>query len=68
VYVVVTGSGTFRNGGVVSPFKAGDFLFVAAGVEHRFEEFSDDFATWVIFFGPEGGEVEGALQSTDPAP
>jgi hypothetical protein len=32
---------------------------VAAGVQHRFEEFSDDFATWVIFYGPEGGEQGG---------
>jgi len=31
-------------------------LFVPARVEHRFEEFSDDFATWVIFWGPKGGE------------
>jgi hypothetical protein len=23
---------------------------------HRFEDFTDDFATWVIFYGPEGGE------------
>jgi len=23
----------------------------------RFEEFSDDFATWVMFYGPEGGEA-----------
>jgi len=37
------------------PFTAGDFLFVSAGVEHRFEEFSKDFKTWVIFFGPKGG-------------
>jgi hypothetical protein len=22
----------------------------------RFEDFSDDFATWVIFYGPPGGE------------
>jgi hypothetical protein len=29
---------------------------VPAGVEHRFEEFSGDFGTWVIFYGPEGGE------------
>jgi hypothetical protein len=26
-------------------------------VEHRFEEFSDDLAVWVIFYGPEGGEA-----------
>ena len=31
-------------------------LFVAAKVEHRFESFSDDFATWVVFYGPRGGE------------
>jgi hypothetical protein len=23
---------------------------------HRFEEFSADFATWVMFWGPKGGE------------
>ena len=34
----------------------GDAFFVAAGVEHRFENFSDDFVTWVVFYGPEGGE------------
>ena len=28
----------------------------AAGEVHRFERFSDDFATWVFFYGPEGGE------------
>jgi mannose-6-phosphate isomerase-like protein (cupin superfamily) len=28
----------------------GDALFVPAQVEHRFENMSDDFATWVIFF------------------
>ena len=40
-------------------FAPGDLLFVPAGVEHRFEEFSDDFAAWVFFYGPEVGEVPG---------
>ncbi len=35
----------------------GDFLFVPAGVEHRFENFTSDFATWVFFYGPVGGEA-----------
>jgi mannose-6-phosphate isomerase-like protein (cupin superfamily) len=56
VYVVVQGSGTFRNGGERHPFGPGDVLFVAAEVEHRFEAFSDDLVVWVIFYGPEGGE------------
>lgn len=35
---------------------AGDAFFVAAGTAHRFENFSDDFVTWVVFYGPQGGE------------
>jgi mannose-6-phosphate isomerase-like protein (cupin superfamily) len=30
--------------------EAGDAFFVPAKVPHRFENFSDDFATWAIFF------------------
>jgi mannose-6-phosphate isomerase-like protein (cupin superfamily) len=57
VYVVVSGSGTFRCGDEVVSFVAGDLLFVGAGVTHRFETFTDDFQTWVVFFGPRGGSV-----------
>lgn len=56
IYVVISGEGYFLNGGERHPFKPGDLLFVPAGVVHRFEDFSDDFATWVMFYGPEGGE------------
>lgn len=59
VYVIISGSGTFSKGAEEYTFQAGDFLFVPAGVEHRFETFTDDFATWVIFYGPEGGEIDG---------
>jgi hypothetical protein len=45
-----------RNGDSRHAFSAGDVLFVPAGVPHRFEDFTDDFGTWVIFYGPEGGE------------
>jgi mannose-6-phosphate isomerase-like protein (cupin superfamily) len=57
VYVVVQGSGQFRNGDDRHPFGPGDLLFVPAGVVHRFEDFTDDLAVWVIFYGPEGGEA-----------
>ena len=56
VYVVVRGSGYFRNGSDRHRFSPGDVLFVPAGVPHRFEAFSDDLAVWVFFYGPEGGE------------
>ncbi len=58
VYIIISGSGEFLNDGVRTDFSPGDFLFVPAGVEHRFENFSEDFATWVLFYGPEGGEKE----------
>lgn len=56
LYVVMRGAGWFVTGDVRQPFGPGDILHVPAGVEHRFEEFTDDFATWVVFYGPEGGE------------
>ena len=58
VYVVVTGSGTFLCDGAREAFGPGDFLFVPAGVEHRFEDFTDDLVVWVIFYGPDGGESD----------
>jgi mannose-6-phosphate isomerase-like protein (cupin superfamily) len=58
IYVVARGVGEFVFGGERQAFSPHDVLFVAAGVEHRFENFSDDFAVWVFFYGPEGGEVD----------
>ncbi len=51
IYVVAKGTGTFRRGNEVVSFAPGDYLFVAAREEHRFETFTDDFGAWVIFFG-----------------
>ena len=59
LYVVVSGAGAFLKNGERRPFKTHDVIFVEAGAEHRFVDFGDDFAAWVIFWGPEGGE--GAL-------
>jgi mannose-6-phosphate isomerase-like protein (cupin superfamily) len=56
IYVVVSGSGVFECAGERRPFEPGEVLFVPAWVDHRFVEFSDDFATWVFFYGPIGGE------------
>ena len=71
LYVIVSGTGVFMRAVENLPFDdtslpiqgeervrfgPGDALFVAAGTVHRFEEFSDDFATWIVFYGPEGGE------------
>ena len=58
LYFVLSGSGVFVHGEESSTFNAGDALFVAAGVEHRFQDFSDDFAAWVVFWGVKGGEPD----------
>jgi mannose-6-phosphate isomerase-like protein (cupin superfamily) len=55
-YVVVKGSGEFVCGSARKAFGAGEFLFVPAGMTHRFERFSSDLTVWVIFYGPQGGE------------
>ncbi len=71
LYIIASGTGVFMRAVESDPFNdtmlpiqgeervrfgPGDALFVPAGTVHRFEEFSDDFATWVVFYGPEGGE------------
>lgn len=56
LYVVVRGTGTFVREDARVPFGPGDVLFVPAGAEHRFVEFTEDFVTWVVFWGPPGGE------------
>jgi mannose-6-phosphate isomerase-like protein (cupin superfamily) len=56
LYVVINGTGVFAHGVNRTPFHEGDAFFVRAGVPHRFEDFSPDFATWVFFYGPKGGE------------
>ena len=59
LYVVAQGTGTFFDGETRRVFQAGDLIFAAAGHPHRFEDFTDDFAVWVMFYGPEGGEGIG---------
>ncbi len=58
IYVIASGSGYFINDGIKQAVETGEVLFVAAGAEHRFVDFTDDFSTWVFFYGPEGGETD----------
>ena len=56
LYFVYAGTGEIVINGQRFDAAAGDAFFVAAQVEHRFENFSEDFVTWVVFYGPPGGE------------
>jgi len=57
LYIVVSGRGRFERGDERVDFAPHDVLFVPAGVPHRFVDYSSDFRTWVVFYGPEGGEA-----------
>jgi mannose-6-phosphate isomerase-like protein (cupin superfamily) len=59
IYFVASGSGEYVCGDSRQRFSPTDILFAVAGVEHRFENFSDDLTLWVVFYGPEGGEPNG---------
>ena len=56
VYIIATGSATFTLDGEQTAVNQGDFLFAPAHRPHKFDSFSDDFSTWVLFYGPNGGE------------
>jgi len=59
VYFVAAGSGDYLCDDTRQSFGPTDLLFAAAGVEHRFENFTDDLTVWVLFYGQEGGEENG---------
>jgi mannose-6-phosphate isomerase-like protein (cupin superfamily) len=56
LYLIATGSGIFVKRETRHPFAPLDALFVEAGIPHHFEDFTEDFSAWVIFWGPDGGE------------
>lgn len=57
IYVIIRGRGALVHDGKRDSFESGDILFVAAGTEHHYEDFSGDLALWRVFYGPSGGEI-----------
>ena len=55
LYVVASGSGFIRKADDRRAISQGDLIFVEAGADHRFEDYSDDLALWVIFWTPSAG-------------
>jgi quercetin dioxygenase-like cupin family protein len=52
IYFVAAGTARYRVGRETWPVGPGDVLFCAAQVPHGFEDPSDDFSVWVLFYGP----------------
>ena len=53
-YFIARGAGEIIIDGERFKFETGDAFFVPAKTEHHFENFTEDFATWAIFFRDEG--------------
>jgi mannose-6-phosphate isomerase-like protein (cupin superfamily) len=56
IYIIHSGSGELVVKSKRGPAMPGDVFFVPAGVEHRFENFTAEFSTWVVLWGQQGGE------------
>ena len=63
-YFIIKGYGKFEMGDEIVSFGPGDFLFVLAGLPHRFTDFGDTMSTWVMFYGPDGGENANSTEKT----
>ena len=61
LYIVVRGHGELIHDGQRDRFETGDVMFIAAGTVHHVENFSEDLSVWVVFYGPQGGELPAAL-------
>jgi quercetin dioxygenase-like cupin family protein len=51
LYFVASGSGHYRVEEMVTAVGPGDVLFCAAHIAHGFEDISEDFSVWVLFYG-----------------
>jgi len=63
-YVIIEGHGKFEMGDEIVSFGPGDFLFVPAGLPPHFTNFGDTMSTWVMFYGPNGGENANSTEKT----
>ncbi len=56
VYVVLRGQARATVGGEIVNVMPGSFLYVPAGVAHRFHDIDEDLTVLVVFAPPEGSD------------
>ena len=59
VYFIIRGRGVLIHDSKRDRFESGDLLFVAAGIEHQFEDITEDLALRRVFYGPHNGVGPG---------
>ena len=63
VYLVAAGGSLFTAGSDTREVRAGDILFVAAGIPHRFHDITEELRLIVVFAPPEGSQGRDAAGS-----
>ena len=51
-YIVASGTARYRWDGGETMIGPGDMMFAAAHTPHGYDQFSEDFSVWVVFYGP----------------
>lgn len=65
IYVVLEGRAALRVEHTLHQARPGSVLFVAAGVEHRFESIEEELRTLVVFAPAEGSGLSGTGDAVD---
>jgi mannose-6-phosphate isomerase-like protein (cupin superfamily) len=52
-YIVASGAARYRWDGGQTMIGPGDMMFAAAHTPHGYDQFSEDFSVWVVFYGPQ---------------
>jgi mannose-6-phosphate isomerase-like protein (cupin superfamily) len=52
-YIVASGTARYRWDGGETMIGPGDLLFAAAHTPHGYDQFSENFSVWVVFYGSE---------------
>ena len=52
-YIVASGTARYQWDGGETMIGPGDMMFAAAHTAHGYDQFSEDFSVWIVFYGPE---------------
>jgi len=52
-YIVASGTARYRWDSGETMIGPGDMMFAAAHAPHGYDQFSEDFSVWVVFYGPQ---------------
>ena len=67
-YIVASGTARYRWDRGETIIGPGDMMFAAAHTPHGYDQFSEDFSVWVMFYGPKKPAGPAELPQPDHKP